>query len=391
MSLDPIMPVFVMTVTILALLGITMKAFKQPLLVGYVLAGLLIGPFGLEFVTDTQTMTRIGGIGVILLLFFIGIAVSPSDLRSNWKVAIGGTSLQIICSTFAVIGIGELFDWPIARSVLLGFVISMSSTAIVMKLLEDGNQLDTPLGQDTFSMTLVQDLAIVPMILILTAMAGEKISGGTLTLQLLAGAAFVLVVSWLSKPRTIPLPFGHLIEKDHELQVLLTVAFCFGVGLISALMGLSSAFGAFVAGISLRVFKEVQWVENSLSGFRIILVALFFASVGMLLDISFLQKHWIEVFSLSLIVIVANTMIVTVILLLFRRPWRHSLQAAAMLSQIGEFSFVLAAIGISSGVISDFAYKMTISIIVITLAACPVWVAAVRWVCRIKNETPSEA
>jgi CPA2 family monovalent cation:H+ antiporter-2 len=379
------MPVFVVTVVVLALLGITMKIVRQPLLIGYVLAGLMLGPYGLGFIADTQTMSRIGAIGVILLLFFIGIAVSPSDLRSNWKVAIGGTFLQISCSTLAVIGIGELFDWPIARSVLLGFVISMSSTAIVMKLLEDGNLLETPLGHDAFSITLVQDLAVVPMILVMSALAGEKISQQTLMLQIVAGLAFVLIIFWLSKPRVIKLPFGNLIKKDHELQVLLTIAFCFGVALISALMGLSSAFGAFLAGVSLRVFRETHWLETSLSGFRIILVALFFASVGMLLDLGFIRDNWAEVAWLSFVVIVANTCIVTVILIVLGRTWRHSLQVGAMLSQIGEFSFVLAAIGIASGVIVEFSYNMTISIIVITLTICPLWISLIRRVCRISE------
>lgn len=382
MLIDPIMPVLVVTVLALAALGLAMKLIRQPLLVGYVLAGLVLGPYGLSIITDAATMSRIGAVGVILLLFFIGIAVEPADLRSNWRVAILGTTLQIVCSSLAVIGFGTLLDWPIARSVLLGFVISMSSTAIVMKLLEDGNLLDTQLGRDAFSITLVQDLAVVPMILILTAMAGDAISSWTLGLQAVAALAFIWLIFWLSKPREIRLPFGKFVEKDHELQVLLAIAFCFGVGLFSALMGLSSAFGAFIAGITLRIFREAKWVETGLSGFRIVFVALFFASVGMLLDIGFLEQHWFAVAALSLMVIILNTLIVTVILVILGRPWRHSIEVAAMLSQIGEFSFVLAAIGKASGLIAEYSYDMTVSVIVITLAVCPLWIALIRLLVR---------
>lgn len=378
MFVDPAMPAFVLTVLVMAALGLAMKVIRQPLLIGYVFAGLVLGPHGLSIIADAEIMSRLGAIGVILLLFFIGMAVSPSDLRSNWKVAIVGTTLQIVCSTFAVVAFGVLMDWPIERSVLLGFVISMSSTAIVMKLLEDGGYLDQPLGKDVFSITLVQDLAVIPMILILTTMAGEKISHGTLGLQILAGVIFISLIFWLSKPREISLPFGKYIEADHELQILLAIAFCFGIGLVSAGMGLSSAFGAFVAGISLRIFRETKWVESGLSGFRVIFVAMFFASVGLLLDLNFIALNWAVVCTLSLIVIVANTGIVTVILVILGRPWRYSVLAAAMLSQIGEFSFVLAAIGISSGIISEYSYKIAISVIVVTLAACPFWVALMR-------------
>ena len=389
MQLDPIIPFVVATVLALAIFGLLMRIARQPLLIGYVLTGFVIGPAALGLITDLDTMSRLGAAGVVLLLFFIGMAVSPSDLRANWKVAIIGTSLQITLSTLLVIGIGEYLDWPLNRSVLLGFVIAMSSTAIVMKLLEDQNLLSTPMGQDAASITLVQDLAVIPMILILSLMSGETISPLTLTTQTIAAIGFLLLMLWLSSPRVIKLPYGKIIEDDHELQVLLAVAFCFGLGLIASLMGLSTAFGAFVAGMLLRVIREAKWVESSLSGFRVIFVALFFASVGMLVDLNFLALHWIEVAMLAGIVIVANTLLVAVIIKLLGRKWGHSFYVASMVSQIGEFSFVLAAVGIASGIIAEFAYQMTISVIVVTLVLSPAWVFIIKKLSRVKIDEPA--
>lgn len=386
MQLDPIIPFVVATVLALAMFGLLMRVARQPLLIGYVLTGFVIGPAALGLITDLDTMSRLGAAGVVLLLFFIGMAVSPSDLRANWKVAIIGTSLQITLSTLLVIGIGEYLDWPLSRSVLLGFVIAMSSTAIVMKLLEDQNMLSTPMGQDAASITLVQDLAVIPMILILSLMSGETISPLTLTTQTIAAIGFLLLMIWLSSPRVIKLPYGKIIENDHELQVLLAVAFCFGLGLIASLMGLSTAFGAFVAGMLLRVIREAKWVESSLSGFRVIFVALFFASVGMLVDLKFLASNWTEVAMLASIVIVVNTLLVAVIIKLLGRKWGHSFYVASMVSQIGEFSFVLAAIGISTGIIGDFAYQMTISVIVVTLVLSPAWVFIIKKLSRVEIE-----
>ena len=388
MQLDPIIPLLVATILALALFGLLMRFARQPLLIGYVLTGFVIGPAVFGLITDLEMMSRLGAAGVVLLLFFIGMAVSPSDLRKNWKVTIIGTSLQIVLSTFLVIGIGEYLDWPLNRSVLLGFVIAMSSTAIVMKLIEDQNMLSTPMGQDAASITLVQDLAVIPMILILSLMSGETISPLTLTTQTIAAAGFLLLMIWLSKPRVIKLPYGKIIEEDHELQVLLAVAFCFGLGLVAALMGLSTAFGAFVAGMLLRIIREAKWVESSLSGFRVIFVALFFASIGMLVDIKFLAANWAVVSMLAGIVVVVNTILVATIIKVLGRSWGHSFYVASMVAQIGEFSFVLAAVGISTGIIAKFAYQMTISVIVVTLVLSPAWVFIIKKLSKVKIEPP---
>jgi len=388
MQLDPIIPLLVATILALALFGLLMRFARQPLLIGYVLTGFVIGPAVFGLITDLEMMSRLGAAGVVLLLFFIGMAVSPSDLRKNWKVTIIGTSLQIVLSTFLVIGIGEYLDWPLNRSVLLGFVIAMSSTAIVMKLIEDQNMLSTPMGQDAASITLVQDLAVIPMILILSLMSGETISPLTLTTQTIAAAGFLLLMIWLSKPRVIKLPYGKIIEEDHDLQVLLAVAFCFGLGLVAALMGLSTAFGAFVAGMLLRIIREAKWVESSLSGFRVIFVALFFASIGMLVDIKFLAANWAVVSMLAGIVVVVNTILVATIIKVLGRSWGHSFYVASMVAQIGEFSFVLAAVGISTGIIAKFAYQMTISVIVVTLVLSPAWVFIIKKLSKVKIEPP---
>lgn len=388
MQLDPIIPLLVATILALALFGLLMRFARQPLLIGYVLTGFVIGPAVFGLITDLEMMSRLGAAGVVLLLFFIGMAVSPSDLRKNWKVTIIGTSLQIVLSTFLVIGIGEYLGWPLNRSVLLGFVIAMSSTAIVMKLIEDQNMLSTPMGQDAASITLVQDLAVIPMILILSLMSGETISPLTLTTQTIAAAGFLLLMIWLSKPRVIKLPYGKIIEEDHELQVLLAVAFCFGLGLVAALMGLSTAFGAFVAGMLLRIIREAKWVESSLSGFRVIFVALFFASIGMLVDIKFLAANWAVVSMLAGIVVVVNTILVATIIKVLGRSWGHSFYVASMVAQIGEFSFVLAAVGISTGIIAKFAYQMTISVIVVTLVLSPAWVFIIKKLSKVKIEPP---
>jgi len=377
MQIDPVLPLFVGTILTLALVGVLVRLAGQPLLIGYVISGFVLGPTVLKVITDVEIMSRLGAVGVVVLLFFIGMAIAPQRLRDNWRIAFIGTSLQIALTTGLVVVLGAFLDWPLPRSILLGFVMAMSSTAVVLKILEENKALKSLIGEDAVTITLVQDLAVIPMLIVLAAFAGQSVEILVIGKQFLGAILFVTLVAWLARSKTITLPFGAWIERDHEIQVLIAVAFCFGLSLLSAVFGLSTALGAFVAGMVLRAVRETEWVETSLSGFGVIFVALFFVSIGLLIDLEFVTNHWPEVMALAGIVIFANTLIVTLILRMLGRGWRHSLQVGAMLAQIGEFSFVLSAVGLQARIITEFSYQMTISVIVLSLLVSPAWILVI--------------
>lgn len=382
MHLDPIMSPLVAVVTVMVLLAVAARLVRQPPVVGYLLAGVAMGSPGLALITDADLLSRFGAIGVILLLFFVGLEVSPKRLGSNWRVPVAATFLQVGVTTGIVMGLGAFLDWPLHRCILIGFVISLSSTAMVLKLLQEWGELDSTAGQDVLGVLLIQDLAVIPMLIGLGLLAGEALDAHTLALQAVGAAALLGLAVWTTVRGTIALPFGRWIKQDHELQVLAALLICFGLALLSGLLQLSTALGAFVAGMVVHAAKETTWVGESLRGFRIIFIALFFVSVGMLIDLSFLREHWPVVLLLVFVAVAANNVINTLILRGLGRSWRDSLYAGALLSQIGEFSFVLAAAGLQAGVVTGFAYQMTISVIAASLIVCPAWIALVKWIIR---------
>ncbi|MDH3475664.1 MAG: cation:proton antiporter, partial [Rhodospirillales bacterium] len=325
-----------------------------------------------------ETIGRLGAVGVVLLLFFVGLEVSPQSLASNWRVSLMGTILQVALTTALVFAFGWVLGWPLGRSILLGFVISLSSTAVVLKLLKDWEELDTKVGQDVLGVLLTQDMMIIPMLIALGLFMGDQPNVWQIVLQLAGAAGLIGLVVWITVRGEVHLPFRAVIRGDPEFQVLAALLICFGLALFSGLLNLSTALGAFVAGMVIQATREVEWAEDSLESFRVVFIALFFASVGMLVDLNFILQHWWQLLVLVLIVVVANTAINAWVMRLLGRSWRDSFYAGALLSQIGEFSFVLAAVGWQAGAINDFGYQMTIAIIAISLLVSPAWIALAK-------------
>jgi CPA2 family monovalent cation:H+ antiporter-2 len=376
--MDPALPLFL--TILLILLGISLIGVlsKQPVIIGYLVAGIAIGPAGFALVTDPEMLTRMGAIGVVLLLFFIGMEISPAKIKSNLLLAGIGTLAQITITVLVLVGIGEIFDWPLNRSVLLGFVVALSSTAVILKLLEDWGELQSKTGQDVLAILLAQDVLVVPMILIVGYLAGSGEGESHLALQGIGAVLLVGFAIFVVTKKNLSLPFGNIIRKNHELQVLMALFVCFGLALISGLFELSTALGAFVGGMFIHATKDTNWVEHSLLGFKVIFIAMFFVSVGLLVDIPFFIENAGTVLGVAFLALFLNTALNTFILRLFKRSWKDSLYGGALLAQIGEFSFVLGELGFKSGVINTFGHQLVTLIIACTLLASPAWIITIK-------------
>ena len=375
MHMDPVMPALVGAVAAVLLIGLILRALKQPHVVGYLIAGVILGPAGLGLVTDQEIIARFGEVGVVLLLFFAGMEISLPDLVARWKVPVVGTVLQIALSVGCAVGVGLWQGWPWGRSVLVGFVISLSSTAVVIKLLQARKEVDQPIGQDVIGVLLMQDIAVVPMLIIIGLLGGTPPSAGAVTVQIVGGLGIVALLWFIAVRKRLHLPLGRWLNGDHEMEVFAGGLICFGMALLSALLGLSSALGAFVGGIIVGAAKESEWIHESLFPFHVLLLALFFVSIGMLIDLEFVQAHWVTISALLLAVLLTNTVVNMVILRMMGRTWRNSLYGGAVLSQIGEFSFVLSAVGKEAGLIQDFGYQISIAVIALSMLASPAWIA----------------
>jgi monovalent cation:H+ antiporter-2, CPA2 family len=378
MHIDPLLPTFVGIVSCILLLGVLLKWIRQPEIIGYLLAGVVVGPQGLGLVSDSALVNHMGSLGVTLLLFFIGMEVTPGRLLRGWRTAVIGTLLQILVSIAAVWLIGRIFDWPLSRILLLGFVISLSSTAVVLKLLKDRGELDTPVGNDVLLILLAQDMAVVPMLIILGLLGGTTPDTHVLILQSIGAVLIIGFVGWLMVHENIRLPFANRLRSDHELQVFTALLICFGLAFITGMLQLSTALGAFVGGMLVTAAKETDWVQHNLEPFRTLFIAFFFVSVGLMVDLSFIVTHWMQISLLVLAILTTNTFINAVVLRFLGVSWHRGLLTGAMLAQIGEFSYVLSAAGLQAKIITDYAYQTTIAVISISLILSAPWIGLIR-------------
>jgi CPA2 family monovalent cation:H+ antiporter-2 len=385
--LDPSLPAIVAIIAVILACGLALQMMRQPQVVGYLIAGIILGPHVLGLITDVELAGRLGAIGVVLLLFFVGMEVAPRQLAAGWRIAVVGTVIQVLLSVGAVWLVGIWLDWSLARIVLLGFVISLSSTAVIIKLLQDNGEMHTRQGQDMLGVLLVQDLIVIPMLIVIGIIGGNEPSVAELSLQLAAGFGIIVLLVWAISREAIHLPMKRWLKQDHELEVFAALLICFGLAVVTGLSHLSTALGAFAAGVLVTAARETEWVHHSLNPFRVIFVATFFVSVGILVDMDFIREHAVQVALIVLLVLLTNTFLNAFILRALGYSWRMSLYAGAMLAQIGEFSFVLAAVGRETAIITDFVYQLTIAVIALSLLISPVWIAWWRRLLKVSTRS----
>lgn len=377
---EPLIPVFVFIMLGILFTAVILKKFKQPYVVAYLLTGILLGPYGMNIIQSHEALARVGEIGVILLLFFAGMEVSPRKFAQNWIVPTFGTLLQIVVTVSITFIIGWALEWPMAKVVLFGSAISLSSTAVVLKLIQDSGETKTRLGQNILGVLLVQDLAVVPMLIIIGLLGGEMPSTTQIIIQIIGGILVLALAAWMAIKDTIRIPFVSIFAKDQEMRVFLALLICFGMATITGSLGLSSALGAFVGGMVVATAKETEWVGHSLLTVKTIFMALFFISIGMLIDLRLLWQHLFLFFVLLMAVYIINTTINTLIFKALRQKWCEALCGGAMLSQIGEFSFVLVSMGSLLNIIPPITYQLCITLISLSLLFSPLWISMINWI-----------
>lgn len=352
--------------------GLLLSLLKLPMILGYLVAGIVIGPYVLGLVEHIEDVEMLATIGVVLLMFTLGLELSPRTLRRVGKVAILGGAVQIAATTALGFAIGFLFDWSIKESVLFGFFISMSSTVIVMKLLLDRGDLGSTHGRIMIGMLLIQDLSVVPIMAVLPSL--EK-SGMTLLADLgwalLKADAFlvaVLVLGGWGLPRLVR---RVVIRRSRELFLLAVVCVCFGAGFAAYHLGLSIALGAFLAGLLLSESDYAHQARADIRPLRDVFSVLFFVALGMLADPSFIADNPGKIAIVVTAVVLGKLAIVFLVLRGFGQGAKTGLFAGSGLFQIGEFSFVLAALALSEHLISDDLYATIMATAFITILLTP--------------------
>lgn len=360
-------------------ISLIMKVQKIPLILSYILVGFLIGPYFFNFISDTSLIMLLGNIGVILLLFFIGLTISLEDLINNWKVSVLGTIFQVFLTVGIVALLGVFFDWTIQTVLLIAFVLTMSSTVVIIKILEARGEEKLRLSKKVLSVGIMQDIMVIPMLVVLSIFSGQGVSVQSISIQVIGMLLALLVIGYLVVNKNkISIPYIDFIKRDFEVQMAFTLAFCFGIAALSLLFGLSAGLGAFIAGLIISASKQTQFAYQSLNSFQIVFVALFFISVGMLIDLDFVLANIGVIILLTCIAFVINILVNFVVFITLKERVVNSLYASLLLSHIGEFSFVLAAFALAIGSITLEAYNLTISIIVLSLIITPFFISLFR-------------
>ena len=384
MHLDPVILVITIVLFFSMLMAYVAMRVKLPIVVAYILTGIVIGPSGFAVIEDHDLVTRIGEIGVIMLLFFVGMEVSIPRLMQGWKVAFVGTNIQIIISVVACVGLALIFEMSWQQGVLYGFIISLSSTAVVLRMLQDSGELELPMGQSALGVLLVQDMAIIPMMIILSMLgSGDDISVSGIAVQVAGGIAILLFVFWLMRSNRFHIPEALLGSYEHRM--MLGLLLCLGSASLTGWLGLSPALGAFLAGVLLASSDQSKWVHEHLGPVQVIFMAMFFLSVGMLVEIEVLLAHWQLVLGATLLVFMFNAGTNVFVMKALGEDWESSLITAGLLSQIGEFSFLLAAVGMHVALINEAQHSMTVLVIALTLMLSPLWLSIIKRFARMRG------
>ncbi len=363
----------IIVIVVVALLGgLIAQKLRQPLILGYIFSGVLVGPYtGLATVTRVHDIELLAEIGVALLLFALGLEFSLKKLRPVRNIALIGTPIQILLTMAYGYGIGRWLQWELGPSLWLGAVISLSSTMVILKTLMNQGWLGTLSSQVMVGMLLVQDLAVVPMMIVLPQLSNPK-AGLPLVGWAALKAVLFLVLMVFAGTRLFPRLMAYIAGwNSRELFVLAVTAIGLGVGYATYQSGLSFAFGAFVAGM---VLSESDYAYQALSDIvpmRDLFGMLFFVSVGMLLNPVFFLDHLGTIAALVLLISVGKALIFASLSRLFRYRNVVPLAVALGLFQVGEFSFVLARVGVKTGSIGEDAYSLILTTAIVTMILTP--------------------
>ena len=345
---------------------------RVPAIVGFLLTGILAGPHGLGLVNESQNVETLAQLGVVLLLFTIGIEFSLKNLVSIRKTVLVGGSLQVAMTIIAVCLISLRTGRPLAESILLGFLLSLSSTAIVLKRLQEKAEMESPHGRTALAILIFQDLIVVPMMLFLPILSGGSLnvwhSAGILLVKIIViGLVMVFGVAWII-PKVL---FQAAKTRSREIFLLSIIVICFSVAWFTSSLGLSLALGAFLAGLIISESEYSSQALGSILPFRDVFTSIFFISIGMLFDVGYFFRNPVIIIALSVGLIILKTIIAGVVPAIMGFPLRTMVLVGLALGQVGEFSFILLQSGLDMHLIDVKMYQTLLGVSILTMVATP--------------------
>ncbi|MDO5483545.1 MAG: cation:proton antiporter [Desulfovibrionaceae bacterium] len=366
--LDDLVVIFLLSIIV----SLACKRFRLPTSVGFLLTGVLCGPSLLGFVGDHETIDKLAEIGVALLLFTIGMELSGDALSRLKRPVFLGGSLQIGLTVLAVAGISLLEGGSWQQGVFWGCLVALSSSAIVLRIMQERGLTGTPMGRLTLAILVFQDIMVAPMLLVVPLL------GGTLELSLQSALTSCLSVALALGGVLLAAHFGlnRLMEavmrtRSRELLLLSTLGLCLGMALLTSSLGLSLSLGAFLAGLLLARSQYSMSVISGILPYRDVFMSIFFISVGMMLNVTYLAEHFFHILLNTVLFVGIKGLLCLPAVLVQGYPLRTAVVTSLSLAQVGEFAFVLAASGVAAGLLDTDGYQTFLAVSVLTMMLTP--------------------
>lgn len=348
------------------------QRFRLPTILGFLMTGMIAGPHGLNVSADVHDIEILAEIGVILLLFIIGMEFSLRNLALIKRTILLGGATQVLVTILLVGLVLMMFNFSAAEGFFVGFLFALSSTAIVLKLLQDKGEINSPHGKVVLGILIFQDIIVVPMMLVAPLMAGGSENIVVELLLMVLKGAFVIVFVLISARYLVPrLLFVVAQTKSKELFILSIVVICFAVAWMTQSLGLSLALGAFLAGLIISESEYSHQATSNILPFREIFTSFFFVSIGMLLDFGFMLQHLPLILLLTFCTFILKGLIAAMAARILQYPLRTSILVGLSLFQVGEFAFILSKTGSKNGLLSLEVYQYFLSVSLLTMAITP--------------------
>ena len=370
--LKDIVYIFGLSIVIL----IIFHRIRVPFIVGYLLTGLLVGPYGLALIGGVEEVEVLAEVGVVLLLFTIGVEFSFNKLLNIRRSVLIGGPLQVLFTVIAGFAIAFILGMPAGESIFIGFLLSLSSTVIVLKQLQERAEVDTPQGQSALGFLIFQDILIVPMMLFTPLLANDPGYMAASPYAIAVKGTAIIVLAIVMAKWIVPKILYYVVRtQSRELFILSIVTICFSVAWVSFSAGLSLALGAFLAGLIVSESGYSHQTLDTILPLRDVFTSFFFISIGMLLDINYFYAHTGLIILFVTGILVIKAISAGMASLLIGYPLRVAILIGLSLSQVGEFSFVLSKTGLMYGFLSGDFFQLFLCISVLTMVVTPFVIA----------------
>jgi CPA2 family monovalent cation:H+ antiporter-2 len=360
------------------LLILILRRFHQPYLIAYILAGIILGPHVTGVFSSTSDIASLGEIGILLLMFFLGIEINIPDKRNYLRIPLIAQVIKTMLCLLFSLAIGKWLHWNVGNIVLLTILFVFNSTALVSEFLRKNRELQTFTGKIVLNMLLLQDIMIGPVLTFFQVLGNHKPEPLKIIAALTACLLILLLLRAIRNRDLLQPAFVKEMQRDHELQVFAGAFICLGFALLASAAGLTPAIGSFMAGIYIGRTSVFHWLENTLHPFKIFFVALFFMSIGLSLEMPYIISNYKNIIVLAFFVLVINSLLSAIVFKIIGISWSQSIYVGALLSQTGELGLLACSLAHELNIVDDNFFKDALAITGLSLLCSTIWMAILR-------------